>query len=168
MFLYSQLHFYHCTDFRIHVPQFYRLLAVRYLREDRLLVAIEDFIRKIGTVSVCGILMPVMGPKYLESERREEADTELHIVESVLRDMNATTPIIYLLNSQSGPRSQTGCRSGSQYRSGSKSGSKSGSGSGSDPSNSILKVAKKMRKSIQCIDMGMGMGMGESESEGQV
>ena len=137
---------------------------MRYLREDRLLVAIEDFIRKIGTVSVCGILMPVMGPKYLESERREEADTELHIVESVLRDMNATTPIIYLLNSQSGPRSQTGCRSGSECRSGSNSGS--GSGSGSDPSNSILKVAKKMRKSIQCIDMVMGMG--ESESEGQV
>ena len=104
--------------------------------------------------------MPVMGPRYLESERREEADTELQIVESVLRDMNATTPIIYLLHSLSGPRSQTGCRSGSEYRSGSVS------GSGSDPSNSILKVAKKMRKSVQCIDMGMGIG--KSESEGQV
>ena len=55
--------------------------------------------------------MPVMGPRYLESERREEADTELQIVESVLRDMNATTPIIYLLDSKSG--SGSGSKSGS-------------------------------------------------------
>ena len=110
------------------------------------------------------MLLPVMGPRYLESARREEEEevTELQTVESVLREMDATTPIIYLLNFQS--RSGPGSRSRSCSEPGSESGSwsrfrsgpKSRAGSGSDPSNSILMVAKKMRKKLQCIEMDMG------------
>ena len=109
------------------------------------------------------MLLPVMGPRYLESARREEEEvTELQTVESVLREMDATIPIIYLLNLQSRSRSGPGSRSCSEpgSESGSwsrfRSGPKSGAGSGSDPSNSILMVAKKMRKKLQCIEMGMG------------
>ena len=109
------------------------------------------------------MLLPVMGPRYLESARREEEEvTELQTVESVLREMDATTPIIYLLNHQSRSRSGPGSRSCSEpgSESGSwsrfRSGPKSRAGSGSDPSNSILMVAKKMRKKLQCIEMGMG------------
>ena len=111
------------------------------------------------------MLLPVMGPRYLESARREEEEvTELQTVESVLREMDATTPIIYLLNFQSRSWSGPGSRSRSCSEPGSESGSwsrfrsgpKSGAGSGSDPSNSILMVAKKMRKKLQCIEMDMG------------
>ena len=97
------------------------------------------------------MLLPVMGPRYLESASREEEEvTELQTVESVLREMDATTPIIYLLNFQSRSCSESG--SWSRFR----SGPKSGAGSRSDPSNSILMVAKRMRKKLQCIEMGMG------------
>ena len=103
----------------------------------------------------------VMGPRYLESARREEEEvTELQTVESVLREMDATTPVIYLLNFQSRSESgswscsEPGSESGSWSRF--RSGPKSGAGSGSDPGNSILMVAKKMRKKLQCIEMDMG------------
>ena len=45
---------------------FNRLLAVRCMREDRTLLAVNDFIRKTEFVDIGGNRLPVMGPRYVD------------------------------------------------------------------------------------------------------
>merc|ERR1711998_685024 len=89
---------------------FHRLLLVRCLRVDRTLLAVNDFIRKTESVDINGVRLPVMGPLYTEPA----TDT----VESILEEMNSTTPVIYLLSA------------------------------GADPTDSIETIARKRRKGI--------------------
>jgi dynein heavy chain len=97
---------------------FYRLLAVRCLREDRTLLATNDFIRKTDSIDLGGSKLPVMGPKYV--------DPATDTVESVQREMDATTPVIFLLSA------------------------------GADPTDSVETLARKKRKGIECVSMGEG------------
>jgi dynein heavy chain len=97
---------------------FYRMLVVRCLREDRTLLAVNDFIRKTETVDVPGGKLPAMGAKYTEPV----TDT----VDSVYKEMEATTPVIYLLSA------------------------------GADPTDSIETLARRKRKVIECVSMGEG------------
>ena len=97
---------------------FHRLLLVRCLRVDRTLLAVNDFIRTTESVDINGVRLPVMGPLYTEPA----TDT----VESILEEMNSTTPVIYLLSA------------------------------GADPTDSIETIARKRRKGIECVSMGEG------------
>ena len=96
----------------------FRLLFVRCLREDRLLLAVNEFIRKTETIDVGGGKLPAMGPKYVES-MTETVDT-------IFKEMEATTPVIYLLSA------------------------------GADPTDSIDTLARRKRKDIECVSMGEG------------
>ena len=69
---------------------FNRLLILRCFREDRTLLAVNDFIRKVDFIDQHGGRLPVMGPKYTEPV----TDT----VESVYKEMESTTPVIFLLS----------------------------------------------------------------------
>ena len=62
--------------------------------------------------------LPAMGPKYVES------NTET--VDSIFKEMEATTPVIYLLSA------------------------------GADPTDSIDTLARRKRKDIECVSMGEG------------
>jgi dynein heavy chain len=97
---------------------FNRLLCVRCLREDRTILAVIDFIRKSDFIDINGSKLPVMGQRYVEPV----ADT----VESILKEMEATTPVIYLLSA------------------------------GADPTDSIETLARRKRKDIECVSMGEG------------
>eukprot|EP01041_Mallomonas_annulata_P002980 gene2980-5847_t len=97
---------------------FMRLLVVRCLREDRTLLAVNDFIRKTESVDMGGIRVPVMGPRFVEPV----TDT----VDSVLKEMEATTPVIYLLSA------------------------------GADPTDSIETLARRKHRGIECVSMGEG------------
>ena len=97
---------------------FNRLLVVRCMREDRTLLAVNDFIRKLESVEQSGGRLPTMGPKYTEPV----TDT----VDSVYREMEATTPVIYLLSA------------------------------GADPTDSIETLARRKRKDVECVSMGEG------------
>ncbi len=97
---------------------FYRMLVVRCMREDRTLLAVNDFIRKVETIDVANNKLPAMGPKYTEPV----TDT----VDSVYREMEATTPVIYLLSA------------------------------GADPTDSIETLCRRKRKTIECVSMGEG------------
>eukprot|EP01038_Epipyxis_sp_PR26KG_P006437 gene6437-8857_t len=97
---------------------FYRLLIVRCLREDRTLLAVNDFIKKVDFVDFAGSRLPVMGLRYVEPV----TDT----VDSVYREMEAGTPVIYLLSA------------------------------GADPTDSIETLARRKRKDIECVSMGEG------------
>jgi dynein heavy chain len=74
---------------------FNKLLLVRCLREDRTLLAVNDFIKKTDFVDMQGNKIPAMGPKFVESI----TDT----VDSVFREMVCTTPVIYLLSAGADP-----------------------------------------------------------------
>lgn len=97
---------------------FMRLLLVRCLREDRTLLAVNDFIRKTDYMELTGGRIPVMGMRYVEPV----TDT----VESVLREMEATTPVIYLLSA------------------------------GADPTDSIENLARRKHRHVECVSMGEG------------
>lgn len=97
---------------------FYRLLAVRCLREDRTLLAVNDFIRKIDYIDVPGGKLPAMGPKYTE--------TATDTVDTVYKEMESTTPVIFLLSA------------------------------GADPTDSIETLARRKRRTIECVSMGEG------------
>jgi dynein heavy chain len=97
---------------------FNRLLVVRCLREDRLLLAVNDFIRKTETIDMAGGKLPAMGSKYVEPV----TDT----VDSVFKETDATTPVIYLLSA------------------------------GADPTDSIDTLARRKRKDLEAISMGEG------------
>ena len=97
---------------------FYRLLAVRCLREDRTLLATNDFIRKTDAINDSTGRLPVMGPKYV--------DPATDTVESVQKEMDATTPVIFLLSA------------------------------GADPTDAVETLARKRRKVIECVSMGEG------------
>jgi dynein heavy chain len=77
------------------VSLFNRLMLVRCVREDRTLLAVNDFIRKMEGADTPVGRIPVMGPRYVEPV----TDT----VDSVLREMEATTPVIYLLSAGADP-----------------------------------------------------------------
>jgi dynein heavy chain len=100
------------------VAHFFRLLLVRCLREDRTLIAVGDFLRRIETIEVNGSRLPVLGPRYVEAV----TDT----VDSVFREMDATTPVIFLLSA------------------------------GADPTDSIETLSKRKRRAIESISMGEG------------
>jgi dynein heavy chain len=101
------------------VLNFYRLLVVRCFREDRTLLAVNDFIRRVETIEMPGgAKLPVMGPKYIEPV----AET----VDAIYREMDATTPVIYLLSA------------------------------GADPTDSIETLARRKRFGIECVSMGEG------------
>ena len=97
---------------------FNRLLVVRCLREDRTLLAVNDFIRKTETIDVAGNKLPAMGARYV--------DPVTDSVDSVFKEMEATTPVIYLLSA------------------------------GADPTDSIDTLARRKRKDIECVSMGEG------------
>ena len=100
------------------LTNFHRLLVVRCMREDRTLLAVNDFIRKSDAVDIANNKLPTMGPKYVEPV----TDT----VDSVYREMDAVTPVIYLLSA------------------------------GADPTDSIETLARRKRKDIECVSMGEG------------
>mmetsp|Transcript_23212 Transcript_23212/g.34068 ORF Transcript_23212/g.34068 Transcript_23212/m.34068 type:complete len:1122 (+) Transcript_23212:47-3412(+) len=77
------------------VGNFNRLLIVRCLREDRTLLAVNDFIRKTDHIEVNGAKQPVMGVRYVEPV----ADT----ADSLLKEMDYYTPIIFLLSAGADP-----------------------------------------------------------------
>eukprot|EP01035_Chromulina_nebulosa_P025406 gene25406-33158_t len=97
---------------------FNRLLILRCFREDRTLLAVNDFIRKIEFIDVQSTKLSVMGPKYTEPV----TDT----VESVYKEMESTTPVIFLLSA------------------------------GADPTDSIETLSRRKRKEIECVSMGEG------------
>lgn len=97
---------------------FNRLLAVRCMREDRTLLAVNDFIKKTEFIDLHGGRLPIVGPRFVEPV----TDT----VDSILREMDATTPVIYLLSA------------------------------GADPTDSIETLARRKRKEIECVSMGEG------------
>ncbi len=106
------------SDEEVHI-NFNRLLVVRCMREDRTLLAVNDFIRKTEVVDVgAGGKLPAMGHRYVE--------TATDTVDSVYREMEATTPVIYLLSA------------------------------GADPTDSIETLARRKRKDIECVSMGEG------------
>lgn len=101
------------------VASFNRLLAVRCLREDRTLLAVNDFIRKTEFIeSTNGSKLPALGPRYVDAV----TDT----VDSVFKEMDSTTPVIYLLSA------------------------------GADPTDSIETLARRKRRYIECVSMGEG------------
>jgi dynein heavy chain len=120
------------------VLNFYRLLIVRCFREDRTLLAVNDFIKRCDSIEIGGPggsgggsgggggggggggagRLPVMGPKYIEPV----AET----VDSLYREMDSTTPVIYLLSA------------------------------GADPTDSIETLARRKRFGIECVSMGEG------------
>jgi dynein heavy chain len=100
------------------VLDFNRLLLVRSLRVDRTLLAVNDFIKRTDAIDLNGTRLPVMGTKF--------TDPATDTVESVLADMEATTPVIYLLSA------------------------------GADPTDSIEQMARRKRKTVDCVSMGEG------------
>jgi dynein heavy chain len=101
------------------MTHFYRLLVVRCIREDRTILAVNDFIRKTEVIELQnGTKLPCMGPKFVEPV----TDT----VDSVYREMDHVTPVIYLLSA------------------------------GADPTDSIETLARRKRKGIECVSMGEG------------
>jgi len=78
------------------LANFYRLLLVRCLREDRTLLAVNDFIRKTDAIEVAGGRVPAMGARYVEPV----TDT----VETIYREMvDPTIPVIFLLSAGADP-----------------------------------------------------------------
>jgi len=83
---------------------FNRLLVVRCMREDRTLLAVNDFIRKTEFIDLNGSKLPALGSRYVEPV----TDT----VDSVYKEMVATIPVIYLLSAGADPTDsiETLCR----------------------------------------------------------
>jgi dynein heavy chain len=100
------------------LTNFHRLLVVRCMREDRTLLAVNDFIRKTETIDVSSGKLPAVGHKYV--------DPVTDTVDTVYREMDAVTPVIYLLSA------------------------------GADPTDSIETLARRKRKDIECVSMGEG------------
>ena len=101
------------------VDAFNRLLIVRCLRPDRTILAVTDFIRIMENVVLPnGAILPALGPKYVNPVTDS--------VESVLKEMDSTTPVIYLLSA------------------------------GADPTDAIETLARRKRKGIECVSMGEG------------
>ncbi|RHY51106.1 hypothetical protein DYB38_003376 [Aphanomyces astaci] len=69
---------------------FLRLLLVRCLRDDRTLLAAQDFIKLVDTVETKGGRLPCMGLRFIEPV----TDT----TDSVWGEMTHETPVIYLLS----------------------------------------------------------------------
>jgi dynein heavy chain, axonemal len=74
---------------------FLRLLIVRMLREDRTLIAVNEFIRSMEVIETGGMKLAAMGPKYVESV----ADT----VDRLYNEINAFSPVIFLLSAGADP-----------------------------------------------------------------
>eukprot|EP01042_Synura_sphagnicola_P000006 gene6-7_t len=77
------------------IGNFLRLLLVRCLREDRTILAVNDFLRKTETIDVGGTRVPVLGQKFIEPVTDS--------VDSVFREMETTIPVIYLLSAGADP-----------------------------------------------------------------
>jgi len=106
------------TDVEQVIADFSRLLLVRCLRVDRSVLAVNDFIRKTDFIDLAGTRLPVMGSKF--------TDPATDTVESVLAEMDSTTPVVYLLSA------------------------------GADPTDAIEQLARKKRKIVDCVSMGEG------------
>jgi len=100
------------------ILDFHRCLLVRSLRVDRTLLAVNDFVKRTDAIDLHGTRLPVMGTKF--------TDPATDTVESVLADMDSTTPVIYLLSA------------------------------GADPTDSIEQMARRKRKLVECVSMGEG------------
>ena len=101
------------------IDAFNRLLIVRCLRPDRTILAVTDFIRIMENIVLpSGATLPALGPKYVTPVTDS--------VESVLKEMDSTTPVIYLLSA------------------------------GADPTDAIETLARRKRKGIECVSMGEG------------
>ena len=100
------------------IGNFNRLLIVRCLREDRTQLAVNDFLRKTDMIELHGAKVPVMGVRYVEPV----SDT----ADSLLKEMDHYTPIIYLLSA------------------------------GADPTDSIETLARRKRRTVECVSMGEG------------
>ena len=100
------------------MQDFNRLLLVRCLRVDRAVLAVNEFIRKTEFIDLNGSKLPVMGPRF--------TDTANDTAESVLAEMDATTPVVYLLSA------------------------------GADPTDVIEQLARRKRKTVDCVSMGEG------------
>jgi dynein heavy chain, axonemal len=97
---------------------FRRMLIVRSVRDDRTILAVKNFIRASETVESGGVRLAAMGPSFVQPV----TDTS----ESILDDMTAFTPTIYLLSA------------------------------GADPTDSIEQLSKRKKQSVQCVSMGEG------------
>ncbi|TMW55127.1 hypothetical protein Poli38472_013889 [Pythium oligandrum] len=115
---------------------FHRLMLIRSLREDRTILAVSDFLKalefvemplpSVGLVSAGGAAtsvansgkLPAMGPRFTE--------TVTDTVESVYNEMQADTPVLYLLSP------------------------------GADPTEGIEAFSRKKRQTIASISMGEG------------
>lgn len=119
------------------VINFNRLLAIRCLREDRTLLAVNDFIRRLESIDYTNGnqsqgkasanntsngnnsgKIPALGSKYI--------DPITDTVESTYKEMDYLTPVVYLLSA------------------------------GADPTDSIEGLARRKRKEVECISMGEG------------
>ncbi|DBA03213.1 TPA: hypothetical protein N0F65_003933 [Lagenidium giganteum] len=78
---------------------FHKLLLIRALREDRTILAVNDFLRALEWAEVstgtATVKLPAMGPRYIEAV----TDT----VESVFNEMLPETPVLYLLSAGADP-----------------------------------------------------------------
>jgi dynein heavy chain len=74
---------------------FYRMLLVRSLREDRTILCVDDFITKMESIDVAGTKLPCMGEKFTQPV------TET--IEMTYNDMSTTIPIVYLLSAGADP-----------------------------------------------------------------
>lgn len=78
---------------------FHKLLLIRSLREDRTILAVNDFLKALefveGASSSSLAKLPAMGPRYTEAV----TDT----VESVFNEMLPETPVLYLLSPGADP-----------------------------------------------------------------
>jgi dynein heavy chain, axonemal len=119
------------------VVQFNRLLAIRCMREDRTILAINLFLRRFETIDLAlptttgnstflgnnaGFKLPAFGSKYMEAH----ADNN---IEAVYKETDVLTPVIYLLSA------------------------------GTDPTDSIETFARKKRKDLECVSMGEGQDL---------
>ena len=75
--------------------EFYRMLLVRSLREDRTILCVDDFITKMETIDVGGTKLPCMGLRFTQPV------TET--IEMTYADMAPSVPIVYLLSAGADP-----------------------------------------------------------------
>jgi dynein heavy chain len=77
---------------------FHRLLLIRCLREDRTILAVNNFLRSLEVIECPNSVLsklPGLGPRYTEAV----TDT----VESIFNDMTPETPVLYLLSPGADP-----------------------------------------------------------------
>lgn len=77
------------------VGDFYRLLLVRALREDRFALAARNFVAKSETIESHGHLHPFLGPAYIRNPNVT--------MDSIFRQTDAHIPVMYLLSTGGDP-----------------------------------------------------------------